>query len=114
MSTAHHQSRVRLIDIVRPFYWLLPSVEAPMRRIHFNDRLVQTVLAVLVFLVGSQVQIYGIQKKPSVDPLYWMRPMLASPMGTLMEIGVQPLITASMAMQLLSGARMIDIDYRSR
>lgn len=43
-----------------------------------------------------------------------MRPMLASPMGTLMEVGVQPLISASMLMQLLYGLRMIDMDYRSR
>jgi protein transport protein SEC61 subunit alpha len=108
------KSRVRLIDLVRPFNWMLPQVEAPMRNVHFNDKVVNTVLAVLVFLVSSQLPIYGIQKKQGVDPLYWMRPMLASPMGTLMEIGVQPLITATMAIQLLSGMGKIDIDYRSR
>lgn len=87
-----------------------------MRRVHFNDKLTNTVLAVLVFLVASQLQLYGINRNPPnrIDPLYWMRPMLASPIGTLMEIGVQPLITASMSMQLLSGARLISIDYRSR
>lgn len=40
--------------------------------------------------------------------------MLASEQGTLMEIGVQPLITASMVMQLLYGLHMIDMDQRSR
>jgi len=72
-------SRVRLIDIVRPFYFMVPQVEAPMRRVFFNDKLVNTVLAVLFFLVGSEIPIFGIQKVADrVDPLYWMRPMLAS------------------------------------
>ena len=108
------QSRVRLIDMVRPFSWMMPQVEAPLRRIGFYDKITSTVLAVLVFIVAGQIPIYGIQKTSGIDPLYWMRPMLASPLGTLMEIGVQPLITSSMAMQLLAGLRMIDIDYRSR
>jgi protein transport protein SEC61 subunit alpha len=108
-------TRVRLIDIVRPFYFLVPQCEAPMRRVFFNDKLVNTVLAVLFFLVAGEIPIFGIKKVESrVDPLYWMRPMLASKLGTLMEIGVQPVITASMLMQLLYGLNLIDLDYRSR
>jgi len=107
-------SRVRLIDIVRPFYSLVPQVESPLRRVFFNDKLVNTVLAVLFLLVAGEIRIFGIQKTDRIDPLYWMRPMLASKMGTLMEIGVQPVISASMLMQLLYGLRLIDMDYRSR
>jgi protein transport protein SEC61 subunit alpha len=86
-----------------------------MRRVFFNDKLVNTVLAVLFFLVAGEIPIFGIKKVESrVDPLYWMRPMLASKLGTLMEIGVQPVITASMLMQLLYGLNLIELDYRSR
>jgi protein transport protein SEC61 subunit alpha len=76
---------------------------------------VNTVLAVLFFIVAGEIPIFGIKKVESrVDPLYWMRPMLASKLGTLMEIGAQPVITASMLMQLLYGLNLIDLDYRSR
>merc|ERR1712166_1655778 len=46
----------------------------------------------------------------SADPLYWMRVILASNRGTLMELGISPIITSGMVMQLLAGSRIIDVD----
>merc|ERR1719222_352608 len=46
----------------------------------------------------------------SADPFYWMRVILASNRGTLMELGISPIITSGMVMQLLAGARIIDVD----
>jgi protein transport protein SEC61 subunit alpha len=48
------------------------------------------------------------------DPFYWMRVILASNRGSLMELGISPLVTASMIMQLLSGAKLIKIDQSVR
>ena len=47
----------------------------------------------------------------SSDPLYWMRVILASNRGTLMELGITPIVTSGMIMQLLAGANLIDIDF---
>eukprot|EP01135_Chromosphaera_perkinsii_P005904 Nk52_evm37s370 gene=Nk52_evmTU37s370 len=46
----------------------------------------------------------------SADPLYWLRVILASNRGTLMELGISPIVTSGMIMQLLAGARIIDVD----
>merc|ERR1719324_1525722 len=46
----------------------------------------------------------------SADPFYWMRVILASNRGTLMELGISPIITSGMVMQLLAGSRIIDVD----
>merc|ERR1719379_136486 len=46
----------------------------------------------------------------SSDPFYWMRVILASNRGTLMELGISPVITSGMVMQLLAGSRIIDVD----
>jgi protein transport protein SEC61 subunit alpha len=46
----------------------------------------------------------------SGDPFYFMRVILASNRGTLMELGVTPIITSGMVMQLLAGSRIIDVD----
>lgn len=37
-------------------------------------------------------------KASSADPFYWMRVILASNRGTLMELGITPMVTASMIM----------------
>ena len=47
----------------------------------------------------------------SADPLYWMRVILASNRGTLMELGISPIITSGMIMQLLAGASLIEVDF---
>merc|ERR1719329_1662147 len=46
----------------------------------------------------------------SADPFYWMRVILASNRGTLMELGISPIVTSGMVMQLLAGAKIIDCD----
>ena len=40
-----------------------------------------------------------------------MRVILASNRGTLMELGITPIVTSGMIMQLLAGANLIDIDF---
>ena len=45
----------------------------------------------------------------SADPFYWMRVILASNRGTLMELGISPIVTSGMIMQLLAGAKIIEV-----
>ena len=40
-----------------------------------------------------------------------MRVILASNRGTLMELGITPIITSGMIMQLLAGANLIEVDF---
>jgi preprotein translocase SecY subunit len=40
-----------------------------------------------------------------------MRTILASSRGTLMELGIGPIVTAGLVMQLLSGSQIIDVDF---
>ena len=39
----------------------------------------------------------------SADPFYWLRVILASNRGTLMELGISPIVTSGMIMQMLAG-----------
>nr|XP_031532233.1 protein transport protein Sec61 subunit alpha isoform X1 [Vicugna pacos] len=45
----------------------------------------------------------------SADPFYWMRVILASNRGTLMELGISPIVTSGLIMQLLAGAKIIEV-----
>ena len=48
--------------------------------------------------------------RDGTDPLYVLRMMLASNKGSLMELGIQPIITSGMILQLLAGAGIINVD----
>ena len=46
----------------------------------------------------------------SADPFYWMRVMTASNLGTLMALGITPIVSSGTIMQLLAGANLITVD----
>merc|ERR1719487_3185017 len=46
----------------------------------------------------------------SADPFYWMRVILASNRGTLMELGISPIVTSGMVCQLLAGSKIMEVD----
>jgi len=60
--------------------------------------------------VCCQVPLYGVKNATTADPFYWMRVILASNKGTLMELGISPIVTSSMVMQLLHGSKIIEVD----
>ncbi|KAG5437183.1 hypothetical protein PCANB_001160 [Pneumocystis canis] len=103
-------SGFRFLDIVKPFTSLLPEILSPDGRIPFQQRMLWTGVILLIFLVMSQVPLYGIASSDSADPLFWMRMILASNRGTLMELGISPIVTSGMFIQLLAGSQLIDVN----
>ena len=103
---------VRLIDLCKPFISIVPDVKKPLRPVPFKEKAVWTIVSLFIYLVCSQIPLYGIQNIEGRDPLYWIRAMMASNHGTLMELGISPIITSSMIMQLLAGSKMIEINQK--
>lgn len=90
---------------------VLPEVASPDRKIPFREKLLWTTITLFIFLVCCQIPIYGVQSAKSSDPFYWMRVILASNRGTLMELGISPIVTSGLVMQLLAGSRIIEVNY---
>lgn len=67
-------------------------------------------MTLFIFLVCCQIPLYGVATSKSSDPFYWMRVILASNRGTLMELGISPIITSGLVMQLLAGSRIIEVN----
>ena len=75
-----------------------------------QEKILWTSITLFIFLVCCQIPIYGCKTNKSSDPFYWMRVLLASNRGTLMELGISPIITSGLVMQLLAGSKIIDVD----
>ncbi|KAL8452187.1 hypothetical protein Emed_001494 [Eimeria media] len=101
---------VRFLSLVKPAMCILPEVHAPERRVPFREKVLWTLISLAVFLVCCQIPLYGIRTSRSADPFYWMRVILASNRGTLMELGISPIVTSGMVMQLLAGSKIIQVD----
>ena len=58
----------------------------------------------------SNIPLYGINIEEGTDYFYWLRVILASERGTLAELGIGPIVTAGLIMQLLQGSELIEMD----
>eukprot|EP00792_Barthelona_sp_PAP020_P006117 TRINITY_DN2911_c1_g4_i1.p1 TRINITY_DN2911_c1_g4~~TRINITY_DN2911_c1_g4_i1.p1 ORF type:complete len:469 (-),score=123.22 TRINITY_DN2911_c1_g4_i1:84-1490(-) len=101
-----------LLNLLKPFMVLVPEIEAPApnKKIGYRTKLFWTGVSLLIFLVCSQLPLYGITSTKSSDPYYWSRVIMASNRGTLMELGISPIMTSSLIMQLLMGAGILKVD----
>ena len=72
--------------------------------------MIWTSITLFIYLIYCQIPLYGMIKQEGADPLYWLRVILASNKGTLMELGISPIITSGMIMQLLAGAKIIEVN----
>jgi len=105
---------MKAINQIRPIIPIIPEVEMPTAAIPFREKVLWTTCSLLIYMVCSNLPLYGVQRALSSDPFYWMRVILASNRGTLMELGVSPLVTTGMVMQLLAGAKVIDVNLDAK
>lgn len=101
---------MRFLNLVKPVMGMLPEVAQPDRKIPFREKALWTMVTLFIFLVCCQIPLYGTAPSNSSDPFYWMRVILASNRGTLMELGISPIITSGLIMQLLAGSRIIEVN----
>ncbi len=106
--------KVRFLDLVKPVMFLIPQIKAPIRKVNKRDKFVWSAIALFIYLICCQIPLYGIYKSTGSDPLYWLRVILASNRGTLMELGISPIVTSGMIMQLLAGSKIIDVDKKQK
>lgn len=100
---------VKFLEFIKPFCGLIPEVSKPERKIQFREKMLWTAITLFIFLVCCQIPLFGIMSSDSADPFYWMRVILASNRGTLMELGISPIVTSGLIMQLLAGAKIIEV-----
>ena len=83
-------------------------------QVNIKEKILWTAITLFIYLVCCQIPLYGISNSKSSDPLYWMRVILASNKGTLMELGISPIVTSGLVMQLLAGSKIIDVDQGTK
>mmetsp|Transcript_3246 Transcript_3246/g.6461 ORF Transcript_3246/g.6461 Transcript_3246/m.6461 type:complete len:482 (+) Transcript_3246:209-1654(+) len=105
---------VRFLSLVKPFMFILPEVTASTKKVHVKEKILWTAITLFIYLVCCQIPLYGIHSNKSSDPFYWMRVILASNKGTLMELGISPIVTSGLVMQLLAGSKIIDVDQGTK
>jgi len=90
----------------------LPAVEKPIYKLSLNKKLIWTGAVLIVyFLMSSQLfgHVYGVS--PNISSQFQgLAMLLGSSFGTLMTVGIGPLVNSSIILQLLVGSKIINWD----
>jgi len=97
------------IDALEPIYKILPEVKAPEVRPTLNRRILWSLIGLIIFFVMGSITVIGIAPS-SAGQLQQLQIILASQVGTLITIGIGPVVLASIILQLLVGGGLIKID----
>lgn len=105
---------IRALDFIKPFVPVLPEVELPISadRLPFDDKVIYSVAACCIYLLCG-LPLVGVKEVPA-DPFQWLRPTFASEPGTLLELGVLPVLTSAFIWQILAGVKAISVNFDSR
>ena len=104
------------LEFVRPFLKYIPEVKIPQRKVPFKEKLTWTLMALIIFFVMGQIYPYGVTTESlaaHIQDFEAMTMIFASSIGSLTSVGIGPIVTSSIILQLLVGAEMIDVDLKS-
>ncbi len=96
-------------ESLAPLLNRLPAVSRPEGHVHFKKRLGWTLGILVLYFALANIPLYGLDKS-SIDLFQLYRAFFAGASGSLMVLGIGPIVTASIVLQLLVGANVIRMD----
>jgi preprotein translocase SecY subunit len=98
----------KFLSLFGPLSRFLPEVSSPTRKVSFNEKLFWTAMALIIYLVMSEIALYNVGG--GGWELQNLRIIFASNRGTLTELGIGPIVTGGLILQLLIGSNIINAD----
>ncbi|AIZ56814.1 protein translocase subunit SecY [Candidatus Methanoplasma termitum] len=102
-----------LLYKVKPISDRLPSVKRPEGHVHFRTKMMWVIVILVLYFVMTNVFVYGLDQTKSLDLFSQYRTIMAGASGTILQLGIGPIVTASIIMQLFVGAKIIKLDLTS-
>ncbi len=97
------------LEVLSPLFRFIPEVSIPKRHIPFKEKITWSIVILGIYFALSQIPLYGIIEQ-RMDWLAGMRVVLAGNNGSLLTLGIGPIVTAGIIMQLLVGSDIVDLD----
>ncbi len=96
-------------ETAEPVLTRMPTVQRPERHVPFKRKLGWTAAVLVVYFFMTNIALYGLGGNAS-DIFGQFRSILAGAQGSIMQLGIGPIVTASIVLQLLGGADLLGLD----
>ncbi len=91
----------------------LPEVRGPVeKRLAFNTKLKWTFLVLVAFFVLAGIPLYGLSRN-SLERFQFLEIILGTEFGSIISLGIGPIVMASIILQLLVGSKILNIDTKT-
>jgi len=100
------------LDFIKPLIPLIPEVKKPAVTPTLKEKIIWTSLVLLIFFVMYHIVPFGGELQGG-QFIEFIQVVLASKTGTLLTVGIGPIILASIFLQLFAGAKLIEVDFQN-
>lgn len=100
------------LEALEPIFRFIPEVKSPVHREDFNEKLKWTALILVLYYILTQIPLYGLAPG-AIDQFAQLRAVMAGSFGSILTLGIGPIVTASIVLQLLVGSNLLELDLSS-
>ncbi len=90
---------------------VIPTIKAPAKVPTIKQKLLWTLIILVLFFLLGTISLFGVEA--TVD-LGFYQMVLASNIGTLLTLGIGPIVVASIILQLLAGIKILNFDFSNK
>jgi len=98
---------------LKPLIERWPAILKPEGHVTFRTKIFWTILCLVLYFILTNVMIYGL-KGDVIDLFAQYRFIMAGASGSIMHLGIGPIVTASIILQLFVGAKIINLDLTKK
>lgn len=95
---------------IRSFLYNLPEVKRPVeKKLSFNVKLKWTLIVLFAFFILANIPLYALDQN-SLDRFEYLAIILGTDFGSIISLGIGPIVTSSIILQLLVGSGILNIN----
>ncbi len=95
---------------LRKIFNLIPEVSKPReKKLDFNTKLKWTLIVLGLFFILANIMLFGLSKN-ALSKFEYLAVILGTQFGSIISLGIGPIVMASIILQLLTGVQIINID----
>src|SRR3989339_142503 len=88
----------------------LPEVRGPkQKRLSFKEKIKWTLIVLVLFFVMGLVPLFGLGEN-SLQQFEFLSIILGASFGSIVSLGIGPIVTSSIVLQLLVGTGILNMD----
>ena len=98
-----------MLEKLQPIISLIPQVRSPIQRLSFRDKIKWTGIVLILYFALSAIPLFGLSSA-AVDQFGSLRAVIAGSFGYITTLGIGPIVSASIILQLLVGGKILKLD----